>query len=58
MRRSSKSKILKLKAYIAAQQPGTIAEALQLEHWKASVGDEYMALMQNGTWTLTSLPFA
>lgn len=56
MQTRSKSGIYKPKAYSVSKELGTIQEALQNEHWKSTMRDEYMALLRNNTWTLVNLP--
>lgn len=56
MQTRAKSGIYKPKVYMAAVEPTSINEALQLEHWKSAMQDELLALQRNNTWTLVSLP--
>lgn len=52
----SKAGVLKPKVYVAAKEPTTVGEALQQEQWKATMTDEFLALMRNGNWSLIPLP--
>lgn len=52
--RSNKG-IFKTKVFAAALEPTTVEEALQKEQWKATMTDEFSALMRNGSWSLVPL---
>ena len=38
------------------KEPSSVTKALQHEHWKEAMREEYMALMRNETWSLVPLP--
>lgn len=52
----SKLGIHKPKVYMTAREPELVIEALQVEHWKTTIRDEYVALLRSGTWSLVTLP--
>lgn len=56
MQTRAKSGIFKPKAYMSSREPATVEDALQQEHWKSAMQDEYLALMRNETWSLVPLP--
>lgn len=51
----SKFVIFKPKVFSVTKEPSTIKEALQLEHWRIAIRDEYMGLKRNCTWFLVLL---
>ncbi|KAJ8900378.1 hypothetical protein K2173_025018 [Erythroxylum novogranatense] len=59
MRTRAQNNIFKPKIFTATKyplpvidEPRTITEALRSPHWRASVSEEYNALVRNGTWVL------
>lgn len=56
MQTRSKFSIFKPKAFSATKEPSTVQEALQIEHCKAAMRDELLALERNSTWSLVPLP--
>ncbi|RVW65795.1 Retrovirus-related Pol polyprotein from transposon RE1 [Vitis vinifera] len=52
----SKNGISKLKVYATTLEPSSVVDALQQEQWKATMTDEFLALIRNRTWSLVSLP--
>jgi histone deacetylase 1/2 len=47
---------LKPKVFLAALEPKNVRSALTDPKWRQAMQDEYMALMDNNTWSLVSLP--
>ena len=52
----SKCGVYKPKVYMASKEPKCLTEALNTEHWKLAMQDEFLALQRNNTWSLVPLP--
>ena len=52
----SKSGIFKPKVFGATKELDSVEEALQLDHWKQNMTDEFLTLLRNNTWSLVPLP--
>ena len=52
----SKSGIFKPKVFAATKELDSVEEALQLDYWKQTMTDEFLALLRNNTWSLVPLP--
>lgn len=53
MQTRAKSRTYKPKA---AKESTSVQDALQHEHWKSTMKDEFLTLERNSTWTLGLLP--
>ena len=51
-----KNGIFKPTVFVAHKEPDSVEEALQLDHWKQAITNEFLALLRNNTWSLVPLP--
>lgn len=56
MQTQSKSDIVKPKVYLTTLELAIVVDALQQNHWKATMIEEFLAFMCNNTWSLVQLP--